>query len=116
MGVTPDTILSQLNSSQKQSFLDAVTKVEGFKTGKVVQAATGGIVKANPEGVNVIAGEAGMNEAFVPLPDGKTIPVQIAGSNQQLDLMAAQLSKLDDIVRVMQSQLGVSERILKYAQ
>ena len=116
VGVTPDTILSQLNSSQKQSFLDAVTKVEGFKTGKVVQAATGGIVKANPEGVNVIAGEAGMNEAFVPLPDGKTIPVQIAGSNQQLDLMAAQLSKLDDIVRVMQSQLGVSERILKYAQ
>jgi hypothetical protein len=116
VGVTPDTILSQLNSSQKQSFLDAVTKVEGFKTGKVVQAATGGIVRANPEGVMVQAGEAGMNEAFVPLPDGKTIPVQIAGSNQQLDLMSAQLSKLDDMVRVMQSQLSVSERILKYAQ
>jgi hypothetical protein len=116
VGVTPDTILSKLNSAQKQSFLDAVTKVEGFKTGKVVQAATGGIVRANPEGVMVQAGEAGMNEAFVPLPDGKTIPVQIAGSNQQLDLMSAQLSKLDDMVRVMQSQLSVSERILKYAQ
>ena len=46
----------------------------------------------------------------------KTIPVQMAGNNEQLALMSAQLERLDDLVRVMQSQLGVSERILKYAQ
>ena len=55
-------------------------------------------------------------EAVVPLPDGRTIPVQMVGSDQQMGLMAAQLSRLDDIVRVMQNQLGVSQKILQYAQ
>ena len=55
-------------------------------------------------------------EAVVPLPDGRTIPVQIAGSNEQMGLMSAQLSRLDDLVRVMQSQLGVSQKLLQYAQ
>jgi hypothetical protein len=66
--------------------------------------------------------EAGYNttlhgtEAVVPLPDGRSIPVQIAGSDEQMELMSAQLSKLDDIMRVMQSQLGVSQKLLQYAQ
>ena len=38
--------------------------------------AMGGVVKSTPGGVGVIAGEAGRNEAFVPLPDGKSIPVK----------------------------------------
>ena len=38
--------------------------------------ALGGVVKSTPGGVGVIAGEAGRNEAFVPLPDGKSIPVK----------------------------------------
>lgn len=37
----------------------------------------GGIVNATTGGTKVIAGEAGMNEAFVPLPDGQSIPVTI---------------------------------------
>ena len=55
-------------------------------------------------------------EAVVPLPDGRTIPVQMVGSDQQMGLMSAQLSRLDDIVRVMQNQLGVSQKLLQYAQ
>jgi putative chitinase len=78
--------------------------------------ANGGIVRAAPGGVDIVAAEAGKNEAFVPLPDGRTIPVQIAGSNDQLGIMSAQLSRLDDIVRVMQTQLGVSQKLLQYAQ
>lgn len=37
----------------------------------------GGVVKAKPGGTKVVAAEAGMNEAFVPLPNGKSIPVEI---------------------------------------
>jgi len=69
-----------------------------------------------PGGSNVLAGEAGQAEAVVPLPDGKTIPVQIAGNEEQMGMMAAQLDRLDQLVRIMQTQVGVSERILKYAQ
>ena len=55
-------------------------------------------------------------EAVVPLPDGRTIPVEIAGSDQQMNIMSAQLNRLDDIVRVMQNQLNVSQKLLQYAQ
>jgi hypothetical protein len=37
----------------------------------------GGIIKANPGGTLVQAAEAGINEAFVPLPNGKSIPVTL---------------------------------------
>ena len=80
------------------------------------QAANGGIVPPLPGGTNVLAGEAGLSEAVVPLPDGKTIPVQMGGSEGQISMMTAQLDRLDQMVRIMQSQLGVSEKILKYAQ
>lgn len=81
-----------------------------------VAQAKGGIIPAVPGGVEVLAAEAGMNEAFVPLPDGKTIPVQIAGSDEQMSLLSAQLDRLDQLVRIMQNQVGVSEKLLKYAQ
>jgi hypothetical protein len=42
-----------------------------------VAAALGGIIPASKRGTRVLAGEAGLNEAFVPLPDGKTIPVTV---------------------------------------
>jgi ATP-dependent Zn protease len=52
----------------------------------------------------------------VPLPDGKTIPVQMVGNEEQMSMMTAQLDRLDQMVRIMQTQVGVSEQILKYAQ
>lgn len=79
-------------------------------------AANGGVIRATPGGVNVLAAEAGKNEAFVPLPDGKSIPVQMVNNEQQMSMMAAQLDRLDQMVRIMQNQVGVSEKILKYAQ
>lgn len=78
--------------------------------------ANGGVIPAAPGGVSVVAGEAGMNEAFVPLPDGRSIPVQIAGTDEQMSMMSQQLNRLDDLVRIMQNQLGVSQKLLKYAQ
>ena len=55
-------------------------------------------------------------EAVVPLPNGNSIPVEMHGNSEQMGLMSAQLSRLDDIVRVMQNQLGVSQKLLQYAQ
>ena len=58
-------------------------------------------------------------EAVVPLPDGKKIPVEIPGFStnfaDQTSLMSQQLSKLDELVRVMQSQVSVSTKILQAA-
>lgn len=52
----------------------------------------GGVIPATPGGVDVKAGEAGKDEAFVPLPDGKAIPVTI-------DLKNAGPIMADDIGR-----------------
>jgi hypothetical protein len=58
-------------------------------------------------------------EAIVPLPNGKTIPVEIPGFtdnvSDQTSLMSQQLDKLDELVRVMQSQVSVSNKILQAA-
>jgi putative chitinase len=58
-------------------------------------------------------------EAVVPLPNGKTIPVEMAGFSSSLTdqtgLMSRQLDKLDELVRVMQSQVSVSTKILQAA-
>ncbi len=56
-------------------------------------------------------------EAVVPLPNGKSIPVEMPGYTttlaDQTGIMAQQLSKLDELVRVMQSQVSVSNKILQ---
>lgn len=54
-------------------------------------------------------------EAIIPLPDGKTVPVEMAGfgSNlaDQTNLMNQQLERLDELIRVMQNQVSVSTKI-----
>ena len=59
-------------------------------------------------------------EAVVPLPDNRSIPVEMPNFDRSLqaqtDMMSAQLSRLDEVVVVMRSQLGVSQRILQVSQ
>ena len=52
-------------------------------------------------------------EAIVPLPNGRSIPVEVR--NQDSSLLSAQLDKLDELVRIMQNQLSVSNKILQAA-
>ena len=49
----------------------------GYESGSIPGAADGGILKAKTGGQLVKAAEVGMNEAFVPLPDGNKIPVNL---------------------------------------
>ena len=73
---TPNTTLNALNPSQRSAFLEAINRQEGLRPGDVFQAAEGGILKSQPGGTLVNAAEVGVNEAFVPLPKGKKIPVE----------------------------------------
>ncbi len=60
-------------------------------------------------------------EAVVPLPDGKQIPVNMQNSNggnltKQMDMMSAQLMRLDEMVSLMRRQVGVSDKMLRVSQ
>jgi len=78
------------------------------------QARSGGILAGPSSGYTATLHGT---EAVVPLPNGKTIPVEMAGfSNNfadQTSLMSQQLDKLDELVRVMQSQVSISTKILQ---
>jgi hypothetical protein len=49
-----------------------------------LQAAEGGILKSQPGGTLVNAAEVGVNEAFVPLPKGKKIPVDFGRNTEKI--------------------------------
>lgn len=63
----------------------------------------GGIVPATPGGVKVVAAEAGRNEAFVPLPDGKTIPVTVTNANNDANEMLS--VRIDRLVSTISNNL-----------
>jgi len=79
-----------------------------------VSAALGGIASGPTSGYRAVLHGT---EAIVPLPDGKKIPVEIPGftSNlgDQTNLLAQQLTKLDNIIDVMRRQVDVSTKILQ---
>ena len=84
--------------------------------GQLPQAQFGGML------TGPMSGYAAMlhgTEAVVPLPDGKSIPVEMPGFTStladQTGIMSQQLSKLDELLRVMQSQVSVSNKILQRA-
>ena len=52
-------------------------------------------------------------EAVVPLPDGRSIPVQV--TDQDNSIMTAQLDRLDELVSIMKNQLSVSTKIMQYS-
>ena len=99
----------------------------------IPEAANGNVLTGPASGYRAVLHRT---EAVVPLPDGRTIPVTIAGLSEQNDRLAEVLSaietrlgtdtsnnggslsdtlikKLDDLIRVASDQLGVSGKILK---
>ena len=65
-----------------------------------VAMADGGILKSQPGGTLVQAAEAGVNEAFVPLPKGKKIPVSMPSLDK---LVNSNLSLKEDLKLLMGS-------------
>jgi hypothetical protein len=60
-------------------------------------------------------------EAVVPLPDGKKIPVNMQESSngnmsKQIDMMSAQLMRLDEMVSLMRRQVGTGDKLLRVSQ
>ena len=108
--------MAEYSESERNSIMNAMEKVEGFKVGKTIsmsasvspkggaaqmpKMAAGGIT-SGPS----IAGEAGA-EAVVPLPDGRAIPVSIVsgsmGKDQTalIDLLSALNSKMDQLIYI----------------
>jgi hypothetical protein len=58
-------------------------------------------------------------EAVVPLPDGKTIPVEMPNLDrnmqEQVNMMGAQLVALEELVRYMRENASISAKILQAA-
>ena len=81
---------------------------KGMAEGGITSGPTSGY-QANLQGTN----------AVVPLPSGQQIPVDMPEFNtnltDQTQILSQQLAKLDDLVRVMQTQVGVSTKILQSA-
>ena len=75
-------------------------------------AAVGGILSGPLSGYQAMLHG---NEAVVPLPDGKSIPVQnkgSSGSTDQTGLLSMELDKLDSLLKVMQKQNDITNKIL----
>lgn len=92
----------------------------GFKSGRAfndpphIFMRDGGIVAGPKSGY---AATLHGTEAVVPLPDGKTIPVQMpeftTSMGEQLGVMGAQLAALESIVAAMRDQNSISNKILQ---
>lgn len=83
---------------------------------RAISAQTGGVF-AGPK-----SGYAAMlhgNEAVVPLPDGKTIPVEMPNLDrnmqEQVSMMGAQLVALEELVRYMRDNNAINTKILQAA-
>lgn len=59
-------------------------------------------------------------EAVIPMPNGQSIKVDMPdfadGIKGQMDMMSAQLGRLDDLVEIMRSQNVISHKILQVSQ
>jgi hypothetical protein len=84
------------------------------------QAEFGGIVPKQPKGALVQAAEAGLDEAFVPLPNSRKIPVEMPGAAEekakQSDLMAMIVSRLEELIEVGKHGNKTSKDILQVSR
>lgn len=85
-----------------------------------VPAKDGGILDAKPGGHLVQAAEAGLNEAFVPLPNGKNIPVEmpslIESQQQQNQLLTMLLDSMAELVDVSKTSTRINKDILRVSR
>ena len=101
-GVPLDTVVGTLTDSQLKSMTRYQSKLEGFREGQVIQAATGGIFDGPKSGY---AATLHGNEAVIPLKDG-AVPVSMS---QEFNMTAANLGEL---VNIMKNNVGMQASML----
>ena len=132
-GVTPESVTAEAVAAQ-QARMDveaalaarnarravirnrnaATNRPEESVPEEAIPQATGGVLKPRRGGQLVLAAEAGLHEAFVPLPDGKTIPVSLNVELTQLlkdnNVVISDVSKdMRDTIRTLIQNSGVND-------
>jgi len=83
----------------------------------VPQYAYGGIAQGPRSGYQATLHGT---EAIVPLPDGRTIPVEMPslsdGMREQVSMMREQIGRLDELIMTMRTQNSISNKMLMAAQ
>jgi hypothetical protein len=83
----------------------------------VPQYAYGGIAQGPKSGYQATLHGS---EAVVPLPDGRTIPVEMPslsdGMREQVSMMREQIGRLDELIMTMRTQNSISTKMLMVAQ
>ena len=86
-------------------------------TEQTPKMATGGVTSGPTTGYQAVLHGT---EAVVPLPDGKTIPVEMPDTNsaitEQTHILAQQLARFDELISVLRNQVSVSNKILQTAR
>jgi hypothetical protein len=75
----------------------------------------GGIIQSQPGGTLVKAAEAGMNEAFVPLPNGKSIPVSMPGLDKLTEKISDKLNPEKLLLNVLTKNLPELGKVMTMA-
>lgn len=96
----PEKILAKIKSmgSSIASFLGFATG--GIAPGGFKAFADGGIVTKPTLG---LVGEGSMNEAIIPLPDGKSVPVKVQGGGSTNSSNAQVITLLKELITVVKS-------------
>ena len=80
---------------------------------KLASAANGGVLSGPRSGYSATLHGT---EAVVPLPDGRSIPVSNPGGGGSMEIQAAQLNALEELVSAMKNQVNISSKMLQYSQ
>jgi hypothetical protein len=91
-----------------------VAQALNMNPGDVGSFRMGGIASGPKSGyASVMHG----TEAVIPMPNGQSIPIEMPQMNEnlnkQVDIMMAQMMRLDEMVNVMKEQNAISKRILQ---
>ena len=105
VGGNPKGLASISPNEVKQILLQMATQddTQVASAGDKPRMATGGIVSGKPGGTEVIIGEGGLNEAVVPLPDGKSIPLKMSDNSGVSDKILAVAQVLNPTTRILAS-------------
>jgi hypothetical protein len=116
-------IASAIQGMGAGKVIDEYNKPSAKATGghmhvSIPEFAKGGIASGPKSGYKAMLHGT---EAVVPLPDGKKIPVNMQESSngnmsKQIDMMGAQLMRLDEMVTLMRRQVGTGDKLLRVSQ